>query len=165
MITSYIYLYLPKFDVYLVINMKNQYKETKNFGAVIDKTIKQIKANYQKKFRELGVNITTEQWMIIDCLAAKNIQTQTELAENSFKNKPTVSRILNLLEKKKLIERIAVKADRRKFHIHLTLAGKHTHKKILPEVAALRLKGWQGLNDEDYQDFERILNIIFKNFE
>jgi len=148
-----------------IMNMKNQFKGTKNFGAVIDKTIKQVKANYQKKFKELEVDITTEQWMIIDCLAAKNIQTQTELAENSFKNKPTVSRILNLLEKKKIIERISVQEDRRKFHIHLTGMGQEIHKKILPEVEALRLKGWNGLSDEDYNNFKRILNVIFKNFE
>lgn len=151
-------------SIYLM-DMKNQFKGTKNFGALIDKTIKQVKANYQKKFKELDVNITTEQWMIIDCLAEKNIQTQTELAENSFKNKPTVSRILNLLEKKKIIERIPVQEDRRKFHIHLTEMGQETHKKILPEVEALRLKGWNGLSDEDYNNFERILNVIFKNFE
>jgi len=145
--------------------MKGQPKKTKNFGAVIDKTIKQIKANYQKTFEELNVNITTEQWMIIDCLAEKNIQTQTELAENSFKNKPTVSRILNLLEKKNMIERIPVQSDRRKFHVKLTTFGVEIHKKLLPEVEALRLKGWNGLDDNDYNDLERILNIVFKNFE
>lgn len=145
--------------------MKEQIKETKNFGAVIDKTIKQIKANYQRKFEELDINITTEQWMVIDCLAEKNTQTQTELAENSFKNKPTVSRILNLLEKKNMIDRIPVKTDRRKFHIQLTSFGKQIHKKLFPEVEALRLKGWKGLNDKDYNNLERILNVIFKNFE
>jgi len=148
-----------------VINMEKQHIETKNFGALIDKTIKQIKSNYQKKFKALNINITTEQWMIIDCLADKNIQNQTELAEKSFKNKPTVSRILNLLEKKKLIERIPVRADRRKFHIRLTELGQQIHKKLLPEVEALRRKGWNTLNDNDYFDLERILNVIFKNFE
>jgi len=145
--------------------MEGQRKKTKNFGAVIDKTIKQIKANYQKKFEELNVNITTEQWMIIDCLAEKNVQTQTELAENSFKNKPTVSRILNLLQKKNMIERIPVQEDRRKFHIKLTNFGEQIHQKLFPEVEALRLKGWKGLNDEDYENLDRILNAVFKNFE
>jgi len=163
--TAYIYLKLPKFDVYLVLNMRNQIRETKNFGALIDKTIKQIKANYLKTFKQLNVNITTEQWMIIDCLAEKNTQTQTELAENSFKNKPTVSRILNLLERKKMIERTPVKSDMRKFHIQLTEFGQQTHQKLLPEVEALRHKGWDGLNNEDYNNLERILNVIFKNFD
>lgn len=145
--------------------MKNQLEKTKNFGAIIDKTIKQIKANYQKTFKQLNVNITTEQWMVIDCLAEKKVQTQTELAENSFKNKPTVSRILNLLEKKKLVARIPVPEDRRKFHIHLTETGLEVHQKLLPEVELLRRKGWDGLSDEDYVHFKRILNLIFKNFE
>ncbi len=143
-----------------------QEKETtKNFGAYMDRTIKLIKHNYTKSFKEIGVDITTEQWVILDSLNEKDGLSQNELASGSFKNAPTVSRIIDLLCKKDLTERKPSKEDRRKHHIFLTVKGRNTYLKALPIVEGLRKKGWNGLNDEDYDHFIRIMNQVFSNFE
>lgn len=138
---------------------------TRNFGAVIDRTLKIIKANYLKAFREAGVDITTEQWVILDSLYRENGVSQNELANDSFKNAPTVSRIIDLLCKKGLTRRLKVKDDRRRYEISLTAAGKEVYEKALPAVIELRKRGWNGLTDKDYDDFMRIMDKIFRNFE
>lgn len=140
-------------------------KTTKNFGAYIDRTIKIIRHNYTRAFKEIGADITTEQWVILDSLYKKDGLSQNELANGSFKNAPTVSRIIDLLCKKGYTERIASKTDRRRYHIHLTKDGRTLYEKILPTVIALRKQGWESLNDEDYDHFLRIMNQIFENFE
>lgn len=139
--------------------------ETKVFGSFIDRTMKIIRQHYMQEFRDSGLDVTTEQWVIIDSLYHRDGQSQTELADGSFKNMATVSRIIDLTCQKGYTSRVRSESDKRKQRIFLTDEGKDIYKKLKPTVDQLRRKGWRGLNDEDYQDFLRIMNTIFDNFK
>ncbi|MGK0391691.1 MAG: DNA-binding MarR family transcriptional regulator [Maribacter sp.] len=140
-------------------------QSTKNFGAYIDRTIKIIRHNYTRAFKKIGVDITTEQWVILDSLYENDGLSQNELASDSFKNAPTVSRIIDLLCKKGYTKRMPSKLDRRKHLIFITTEGKVLYEKTFPVVETLRKQGWENLNDQDYDDFLRIMNQVFSNFE
>lgn len=139
-------------------------KSPKNVGTHIDRTMKAIKANYLKAFKEIGVDITTEQWVILELLYKNNGLSQNDLAGESFKNAPTVSRIIDLLCKKKLTERQRFANDRRRYKIFLTDEGRHVVEKVYPAVWELRDQGWQNLSEEDYVTFLKIINQVFQNF-
>ena len=140
-------------------------QNTKNFGAYIDRTIKIIRKNYLKAFKEINVDLTTEQWVLLDSLYETDGISQNELANGSFKNAPTVSRIVDLLCKKGLTERKRFANDKRRYKVFLTKKGKDTYIKTKPVVVKLRRKGWKNLSNEDYDFFLRIMNQIFENFE
>ena len=131
----------------------------------MDRTLKIIKANYQRAFKEVGVDITTEQWVLIDTLYKSNGVSQNDLASGSFKDAPTVSRIIDLLCKKEITERQRFENDRRRYKIFLTDKGKEAYEKALPKVKELRAKGWNGLTEEDYVHYFRIMERIFNNFQ
>ncbi|MEZ4986418.1 MAG: MarR family transcriptional regulator [Saprospiraceae bacterium] len=135
-----------------------------NFGEAIDRTLRIIKLNYLQVFRELGADITTEQWVILDQLSKRDGIPQSELGNASFKNAPTVSRIIALLRQKKLISKQQGKGDKRQTLISLTEAGRTLHQEILPHVYQLRQQGWQGLTDEDFHHLTRVLQQIEANF-
>lgn len=137
---------------------------TKNFGAYLDRTLRQVRLDMGRRLKEHGVDITPEQWMILSSLYENNGQSQSELGDSSFKNAPTVSRIIDLLCKKGLTERVPHAEDRRRHHIYLTKAGKKTVEKAFPAILESRKKGWEGLNEADYQTFIRIINQVFQNF-
>ena len=142
-----------------------QDKKTKNFGAYLDRTLKKVRLDLGRRFKELNLDITPEQWIILSSLSNKNGQSQTQLGEGSFKNAPTVSRIIDLLCKKGLTERRRFENDRRRYKVFLTKRGKAIVEKAVLAVNASRKKGWNGLTDEDYTVFLRIINQIFDNFE
>lgn len=98
-------------------------KETKNFGAFLDRTLRRIRLDMGRRLMEQGVEITPEQWIILSSLYERNGQSQTELGDDSFKNPPTVSRIIDLLCKKELTERRSDSGDRRRHKIYLTTKG------------------------------------------
>lgn len=131
----------------------------------MDRTLKIIKANYQRAFKEVGLDITTEQWVLIDNLYKSNGVSQNDLASGSFKDAPTVSRIIDLLCKKEITERQRFENDRRRYKIFLTEKGKEAYEKALPKVKELRAKGWDGLTEEDYVHYFRIMENIFNNFQ
>lgn len=140
-------------------------QEIKIFGTLIARTSRVIRLSFSQAFRQLGVDITPEQWVILDKLYVTNGLSQTDLASDSFKNAPTVSRIIDLLCEKKLTERQRFENDRRRYKIFLTPKGKVVVEKVLPVVKKLREQGWNELSEEDYHTFVRIMNQMFKNFE
>lgn len=137
----------------------------KNVGTYLDRTIKVVKQHYLKVFKEQGLNISTEQWVIIDQLYRENGLSQTDIANGSYKNAPTVSRIIDLLVEKGYVERQRFKNDRRRYKIYLTQAGRELHEKLLPHVLELREQTWQGLGDDDWENLKRILGVIMDNFD
>ncbi|PHI20202.1 MarR family transcriptional regulator [Lewinellaceae bacterium SD302] len=137
----------------------------KNVGTYLDRTLKLVKQHYLRVFRENGADISTEQWVIIDQLKANNGISQTELANGSYKNAPTVSRIIDLLVKKGLVERQRFKNDRRRYKIYLTQSGIDLHERLLPKVYELRQTSWAGLNEQDWENLKRIMAKVQENFE
>jgi len=135
-----------------------------NFGALIERTLRVTKQHFLQLFKELDIDITTEQWVLIDFLYQNDGISQTELANGSFKNAPTISRIIDLLKKKELVIKKQSTEDKRQYLIFLTEKAKALHEKAYPKVLEFRKQGWEGLSYKDYQQLEKIMNTIFHNF-
>ncbi|MCB0663767.1 MAG: MarR family transcriptional regulator [Saprospiraceae bacterium] len=136
----------------------------KHFGTYIDRNYRIIRLRFLQAFKECGVDITTEQWVILDSLYHHEGLSQTELAAMSFKDAPTTSRIIDHLCQKGFASRIRSETDRRAVVVNITDKGKTTYEHLLPSVKDLRQIGWEGLSEEDYESFLRIMNQVFKNF-
>lgn len=137
----------------------------KNFGGPMSLTVKKIQLVYNRAFKQAGLNITADQMRVLIVLNEKNGLSQTELADGSAKNAPTLSRIIDLLCNKGLTERQRFANDRRRYKVFLTNKGKQIVKQALPIVQQLRANGWQGLNNNDFQHFIKVINQLNKNFE
>lgn len=130
----------------------------------IDITIKKIRNGLQKQLHDAGFELTVDQWVLIDHIFRGEGICQNELAELTFKDPPTVTRIIDLLEKKGLVQRGIAKGDRRKFKLSLTEDGIKLYHEAFPIVAEIRRKGWGNLSESDYQHFVRIMDSIYQNF-
>lgn len=130
----------------------------------IDTTIKKIRNALQKRFADAGFDLTVDQWVVIDHLHRNPGIAQNTLAELTTKDAPTVTRIIDLLAKKGLVERRMADDDRRKFLVFLTPEGEKLYEQMLPDVVEIRRQGWGNLGDDDYQHFVRIMDEIYNNF-
>jgi len=134
-------------------------------GFLLERTTRIVKLQFHKAFKNLKVDMTPEQWVVMDALFQKNDQPQKHLADSSYKNAPTISRIIDVLSKKGWVERKMSDQDRRVYIISQTKEGKAIYKKVIGEVERLRNLGWKGLTNKDYKEFKRIINQIFANYE
>lgn len=132
------------------------------YSYLLDRTNRKIKQYAQCKFKEENFDITVDQWLILKNLSLHNDQNQSQLAELTGKDHPTLTRILDLLCKKNLVERRASEGDRRSFIIHLTQYGIQKQNEWAPKVAEIRTKAWENLSEKDYDDLKRILNTIYQ---
>ena len=128
----------------------------------MDRAIKAQRKATGRLFKELGVKLTPDQWIILKSLHESSHQTQRQLAEAVSKDPASITRSLDLMEKERLIERKQV--DRRTFTVLLTNKGKALVDKVIPEAAKYRMIGVEGISDAEMQTFEKVLNTIYKNF-
>ena len=136
----------------------------KELGSYIDRTYKVVRQDLINRFKKAGVDLTPEQWVVVSRLKTDGEMYQTDLASRSFRDKPTVSRILDLLVKKDFVERKADKKDGRKFLISLTSRGEEMVKKAYPAVDASRELGWTNLSEKEYETLISLLDKVFLNY-
>ena len=76
-----------------------------------------------------------------------------------------MTRIIDLLCKKGYVERIPHPQDRRSFQLHLTDSGVAKVTSLRPKILEIREKAWENLNENDFDEFKRILNTIYQNLD
>ena len=133
------------------------------YSFLLDRTARRVKQYAQQRFKELGFNITVDQWLVMKHLYENEAMKQNELAELIFKDNPTLTRIIDLLCKKGLAERKPHPDDRRSFIVSLTREGLKKVEQLKPKIRDVRFKAWEGLSERDFNQFKRILNTIYKN--
>jgi len=143
--------------------MQQKAKVYSRYSFLLDRTARRVKQYAKQRFRELGWEITIDQWAIIKQLYDKGPQNQRQLGDDTFKDNPTITRILDLLNEKGYIERKAHPDDRRSFLIALTAKGHKLVGDCLPEVQDIRMRAWENLSQKDFKEFKRILDSIYAN--
>lgn len=106
------------------------------------------------------IDITTDQWIVLDILFHQSPVTQQSLAEMAMKDAPTVTRILDLLELKKYIVRENFPGDRRKFNITLTRKGENMYRKVFPLARSFREVCYRGITSAELITFRKVLSKI-----
>lgn len=135
----------------------------KRIGFILERTTRIAKLSFTKAFKKMNVDITPEQWIVIDTLHKQGAMHQKDIGLQSFKNAPTISRIVDNLVRKGFVERSTQDEDRRKTLIVLTEEGKQVVDKCTAEVAHIRKLSWVGLSDDDYLHFKNTIDMIFDN--
>ncbi len=98
----------------------NQFKKGELYSFVTGKASTAIARRLQKKFNAAGLNITIEQWSVLYHLWKEDGISQQELCNATFRDKPSITRLVDNLEKLQLVKRVASENDRRINRIHLT---------------------------------------------
>jgi MarR family transcriptional regulator, organic hydroperoxide resistance regulator len=114
-------------------------------------------------FQRHGFDITPEQFLVLDTLWDDGVLSQQEIAIKLQKDKNSVTKLIDALENKKLVQRIANKQDRRLNQIHITDSG----QKIKNEVTEIAMKATdtiiKDIPKEDLYTFLRVLTKMSDN--
>ena len=135
------------------------------FAILNGKVSAAINRKLIRNFRKNDIDITPEQWTVLIFLWEKDGVTQQELCNATFKDKPSMTRLIDNMEKQHLVVRIANKEDRRTNLIHLTKTGKdlETNARLIANrtlVEALR-----GLTFDELTVSQEVLRKIFNNIK
>ncbi|MEO7923554.1 MAG: MarR family transcriptional regulator [Chitinophagaceae bacterium] len=111
----------------------NQFKKGELYSFITGKASTAIARRLQKKFNGAGLNITIEQWSVLYHLWKQEGISQQELCNATFRDKPSITRLVDNLEKLNLVKRVPSEHDRRINLIYLTKQA----QKLQEETMAL----------------------------
>lgn len=118
-----------------------------------------------KNFKENGIELSREQWSVLAVLWENNGCSQQHIAEKSFRDRPSVTRLIDNMEKDGLVERKPDPNDRRSNLIFLTQKGKDLEDKIIPLVNKTVEESYQGISKENILTVKAVLQEIYSNLE
>lgn len=129
----------------------------------LDKTSKISKLYSQREFERLEMGITVEQWILLKIIHENDGLTQKELADKSLRDPASITRTLDLLNKKGFAERKPVEDNRRQYSVCLTKDGESFIKKYMPVINRHRAKSIEGISQEDLNTLNHLLATIQQN--
>ncbi len=132
------------------------------YSFLLDRTSRRVKQYAKTEFKAFGFQVTVDQWVILKKLYENGPVHQVTLGEITFKDAPTLTRIVDILCRKGLVERQDCQ-DRRKFSVAITPLGRQLTEDMLPKVSAIRQKAWDGLGPPDFEHFKKTLETIYNN--
>jgi DNA-binding MarR family transcriptional regulator len=141
------------------------YEKDKSIGTNVGKVLRALRQTLQHKFEESGNPLTLEQWLVLMLLKRKDGQPQNELSYACEKEKTTITRIIDGLEKRNLIVRVQDKTDRRSNLIYLTDAGREVEKILTPIGIEVNRIAVQGFADKEIALFNSMLKRIYDNLQ
>lgn len=130
---------------------------------LLDRTLRQMRHSLQLHLNEKNVNLTVDQWILLNEASNAGIVSHNELAKRVAKDPASVTRIVSSLEELKLISRIPSKKDQRVLHLKVTAAGRKELQSATVAIQNYRKLVLKGIEKEELIDVKVLLDKMFEN--
>jgi DNA-binding MarR family transcriptional regulator len=143
----------------------NHFTKGELYSFITGKASTAIARRLQKNFKQNGLDITIEQWSVLYHLWKQDGMNQQELCNATFRDKPSITRLVDNLEKLKLVKRISSREDRRRNLIYLTDTAKKLQEQSM-EVADQTLnEALASVPAEDVELCKTVLQKVYDNLK
>ena len=143
----------------------SQFKRGELYSFITGLASTAVARRLQKKFKQAGIEITIEQWSVLYHLWKQDGLSQQELCKMSFRDKPSITRLVDNLEKLKMVKRTASGKDRRINLVFLTDISKKLQDQTM-EIANQTLnEALQGVGTDDIETCKVVLQKVYDNLK
>lgn len=133
------------------------------YNFIIGRTSLLVNRILLRTFRKHDLDITMEQWSILEILWKKDGCTQQELGQRTFREKAGITRLLDKLEEQNLIVRIPDRIDRRVRFVYLTAKGKSIEEISTAIVKETYEHAIGNIREEEMAVCKKVLNRVYQN--
>src|ERR1700710_1805196 len=126
----------------------NQFKKGELYSFVTGKASIAISRRLQKKFNGASLPLTIEQWSVLYHLWKQDGISQQELCNATFRDKPSITRLVDNLEKLQLVKRVPSENDRRINLIYLTSRAQKLQEETMSLAEATLNEALEGVPPE-----------------
>lgn len=135
----------------------------KQAGVYVNILNCRLKKHLAEVFKKNGVNLTAEQYLVMDTLWNEGTLTQQAIAFIIQKDKNSVTQFIDNLEKKGLVTRSVAKEDRRVNNIVVTKEGMGLKDSTKQLAIATMEQALKGIPEQDVLTFVDVLKKICAN--
>ncbi|RXJ86638.1 MarR family winged helix-turn-helix transcriptional regulator [Arcobacter sp. CECT 8985] len=133
------------------------------FGVLVANIRNHLKNNLEKILQEY--EISAAQSIIIRRLCEKDNLTQKELAKDTYFKQPSLTLLIDKLEKKGFVERKNKKNDRRAFLICITQKGRDLEQVIKAGIKKVEGEALEGIDNDTKELIIQTLKKVYSNLK
>jgi len=141
----------------------NQFKPGELYSFITGKASIAVARRLQKNFKQSGVEITIEQWSVLYHLWKQDGQSQQELCNATFRDKPSITRLVDNLERLKLVRRVPSKEDRRINLINLTDFARKLQDQTMGLANQTLNEALESVSAVDIDTCKAVLQTVYNN--
>lgn len=141
----------------------NQFKRGELYSFITGMASTAVARRLQKNFKQAGIEITIEQWSVLYHLWKEDGLSQQGLCSRSFRDKPSITRLVDNLEKLKLVKRVPSKEDRRINLVFLSEAAKKLQEETLSMANQTLNEALEGVAKDDIEVCRAVLQRVYDN--
>ena len=134
-----------------------------SIGYLLNRCTILLRIEVAKQFKAHGHDITPEEWVVLNRLWQKDGQSQNMVARSTIKDKTTVVRLIDRMQKKGLVVRRSSAEDGRVREIYLTQNGKLLKGKLIPIAKQVLEQGVAGIEAPDLETTLLVLGKFEQN--
>lgn len=138
-------------------------KLEKVFFYHLEKAIKSYRQFAQSQLRKNSFHITVDQWLLLKTLHDEPSLNQIAIADRVFKDKASITRMIQALEESGYISRAAHASDKRQIQLNITPAGHELIQQITPIVLSYRKAALNGISEQELLIAEKVMKTIALN--
>lgn len=131
---------------------------------LISKVYQKLITNLQKAFSEMEIEVTPIQVMLLFFLQKSDGSSLTQISQALMLENPTVTGLIDRLEKLGYVKRSDHPNDRRVYLVYLTEKGNIIANRALPIVKELNEEIKKGYSKKEIEGFKKVLMGAFNKF-
>jgi DNA-binding MarR family transcriptional regulator len=143
----------------------NQFRKGELYSFITGKASIAIARRLQKKFNSAGLNLTIEQWSVLYQLWKHDGSSQQELCKRTFRDKPSITRLVDNLEKLQLVKRVPSESDRRINLVYLTKQGLKLEEQSMVLAEETLNEALTGISETNINLCKEILQKVYDNLQ
>ena len=141
----------------------NQFKKGELYSFITGKASTAIARRLQKNLKQANVDITIEQWSVLYHLWKQDGLSQQQLCDATFRDKPSITRLVDNLEKLQLVKRVASKDDRRINMIYLTKEAQDLQEQTMLVASQTLNEALAGVTNGQIEIAKEVLQTVYDN--
>lgn len=130
---------------------------------LVQRTARLLRVLFLKVVDTSETGVTPEMWLVLSRLLARDGQSQTEIGEALFRDRPNTSRILAGLEQRGFIMRESDPEDRRRACVRITPAGRTFVAERAPRAIQVRDRLYEGIGKKQLKALRGTIREIEAN--
>jgi len=134
-----------------------------DIGMLMSQVDRLCTKKFVQNARKFGMDISQDQWIVIGPIWKQKGISQKEIAEYCGKDKTSVTKIIDTLEKKNLLVRYSDQIDQRIKRVVLSNKGKDLMKNVMPVIEQHRNDLLEGIKSREIETFKVVLKKIYNN--
>ena len=141
----------------------NQFRKSELYSFITGKASTAIARRLQKKFNQAGLKLTIEQWSVLYQLWKEDGISQQQLCHATFRDKPSITRLVDNLERLNLVKRSSSADDRRKKMVYLTPEAKSLQEQSMELANQTLNEALQSVPADKIDVCKEVLKIVYDN--